>query len=281
MENLNFEDLDKYLLDQNSKIIHQIWFGIIPNKISASKALKKLKPYRDSWITKNPSWCYICWDLDKCYKLIKNFYPHHLEMYKNYPYHIQRCDTIRYLILHRYGGLYADMDYYCNRSWNEVVENFNNEIYLVETPNNLSLDKIHISNSLMYSSKPGNPFWSSVLIEMEMKQVTPYYYSRHVVIMFTTGPGILNRVFNKFRYRYKLSYYPYKLFHPYGLQNDIKLLPKNVKIYAVHLGKGTWESKDSKFIIFLYQEYKILLFIFLILLITFIIIYRRGKTSNL
>ena len=32
MNELNFEDLDQYLLDQNSKIIHQIWFGTIPNK---------------------------------------------------------------------------------------------------------------------------------------------------------------------------------------------------------------------------------------------------------
>ena len=54
MEALNFEDLDKYLLKKDSKIIHQIWFGIIPNKRAAQKAFETLKKYRDSWLIKNP-----------------------------------------------------------------------------------------------------------------------------------------------------------------------------------------------------------------------------------
>jgi hypothetical protein len=37
------------------------------------------------------------------------------------------------------------------------------------------------------------------------------------------------------------------------------------------LGKGSWESNDSKWIIFAYQEWKVLTFIVLILLIPSII----------
>ena len=110
-------------------------------------------------------------------------------------------------------------------------------------------------------------YWNSIFIEMELKKNSSYYYtSRHVTIMMTTGPSIINRIFNKYKYRYKLNYYPYKLFHPYGLDNDIKLikdLPSN--IYAVHLGKGSWETKDSKILIFFYQEYKIILAIIFLL----------------
>jgi mannosyltransferase OCH1-like enzyme len=267
MEELDFEDLDRYLLKQNGKIIHQIWFGTIPNKKEASKAFEGMRKYRDSWLLKNPSWTYISWNIDRCLELVKHHYAQHREMYDNYPYPIQKCDTIRYFILHRYGGLYADMDYYCNRPWDEVLQNYKNDIYLVETPNKLGNEKtIHISNSLMYS-RPRHVFWSKLFIELEQNQTLPRYYGRHITIMFSTGPGILNRVYNMYRTRYRLNYYPYKLFHPFGLSSNIMTLQNKDKVYAYHLGKGSWENSDSKILIFIYQEYGILLFIFLTLIL--------------
>ena len=270
MNELSFEDLDKYLLNKDNKIIHQVWFGIIPNKKKAAKTYTFLKPYRDSWITKNPKWFYMSWNLEKCDKLLKEHYPHHLDMYKKYPYHIQRCDAIRYFILHRYGGLYVDMDYFCNKPWNEVLEKYHNDIYIVETPNNTGLDDIHVSNSLMYSKK-GHIFWNTLFIELENKKTQPCYYSKHIEIMFTAGPGILNRIFNMYKVRYKLNYYPYNLFHPYGLNLDPKILSSNNNVYAFHIQNGSWHSMDTLILNFLYQEYKILLFVIILLVLPLII----------
>ena len=276
MEDLNFEDLDNYLLKQDSKIIHQIWFGTIPNKKEARKAFEKLRKYRDSWLIKNPEWTYVCWNLERCKELVKRHYAHHREMYDNYHYQIQRCDTVRYFMLHRYGGLYADMDYYCNKPWNEVMKIYRNDIYLVETPNKMS-NEAHISNSLMYS-KSGHVFWSKLFIELEKYQTAPIYYGRHIAIMFTTGPGILNRVYSKYRLRYHLEHYPQKLFHPYGLNTEIiSTLKDNDKVYAVHIGKGSWESNDSKWLIFVYQEYGIILFIVLCLILPLLAYYIWKK----
>jgi mannosyltransferase OCH1-like enzyme len=275
MEDLDFEDLDKYLLNQNGKIIHQIWFGTIPNKKTAKKAFEGLRKYRDSWLIENPSWTYVCWNLSRCKDLVRLFYTQHKEMYDKYPYQIQRCDTVRYFILHRYGGLYADMDYYCKRPWDEVIENYKNDIYLVETPNKITNDT-HISNSLMYS-KPGHVFWNKLFIELEQNQFTPIYYGKHVTIMFTTGPGILNRVYTMYKLRYRLDYYPYKLFHPYGLNSDILSLNDKQNIYAMHIGKGSWESYDSKWLIFIYQEYGIITFVILTLIIPTILLYIYKK----
>ena len=277
MDKLSFEDLDTYLLAKDSKIIHQVWFGIIPDRSAARKAFEGLRKYRDSWITKNPNWTYMCWNLENCLTLMKQYYPHHIEMYKKYPYHIQRCDAIRYFILHRYGGLYADMDYLCNRGWDEVLQEYQKDIYLVETPNKV-YNSIHVSNSLMYS-RPGHTFWSKLFIELELNQRVPMYYSRHMIIMFTTGPGILNRVFNKYYTRYKLNYYPYKLFHPYGLNSDIITLSNKPHIFSIHLGKGSWEKKDSHWFIFLYQEYRVLLVSIIILIVPSLVYYLISKKS--
>ena len=279
MDDLSFDDFDSYLLGSKNKIIHQIWFEWgIQDRRSAKKSLDGLKKYKDSWIIKNPSWTYVCWDIDRCNDLVKKHYNQHIDMYENYPYHIQRCDAVRYFILHRYGGLYADMDYYCNREWDDIVKMYNKPLYLVETPNKF-YDDVHISNSLIYSTA-GHIFWSKLFIELEIWKHAPMYYSRHMTIMFTTGPGILNRVFNKYKDTYNLDYYPYKLFHPFGLNTDIITLKSKPEVYAVHLGKGSWEKNDSRIIIFAYQEWKLLIFIILMLTVpsfSFYIFKRRRR----
>jgi mannosyltransferase OCH1-like enzyme len=271
MRQPEFEILDKYLLQQNGKIIHQIWFGIIPNKKEAKKAYEKLKIYRDSWIAKNPDWSRIEWNKPMCIQLVKNFYPEHTDMFKKYKYEIQRCDAIRYLILHRYGGWYVDMDYYCNRPLSEAREIYKNDIYFVQSPNNVvGQDDDHISNSLMYSV-PGHNYWKQVMLELEQCQKTPYYYSKHLAVMFSTGPGILNRIYSKYKYRYKVKSLPWKLFHPYGIKDDKRSLNSNPEVFATHIGKGSWEEKDSKFLLCWVREWKIVLFTALILIIPMLI----------
>jgi len=281
MEDLSFEDLDRYLLGCNGRIIHQVWFdNILPNKRATRKAFEKLRNHRDSWLMKNPTWTYVCWNVDRANELIKQHYPQHLEMYQKYPYPIQRCDVIRYFFLHRYGGLYADMDYHCNRSWDEVVRDYSGDIYLVETPNHTgSSTTVYVSNSLIYS-RPGHVFWSKLFIELEIHKVAPMYYGQHLCVMFTTGPGIVNRMFNKYKIRYRLGYYPYKYFHPFGLTIDAVSFDNKAEVYAYHLGKGSWETKDSKILIFLYTEWKIILFVVGVLLVP-LCLSRFNKSSTI
>ena len=164
------------------------------------------------------------------------------------------------------------MDYYCNKPFDEAFMKFGHDFYLVNTPN---IGNIFVSNSLMYS-RPNHIFWKRLFLEMEMNKECPIYYSRHMIIMYTTGPGILTRVYNKYKIKDKLKSLPYDLFHPYGIKDD-KLSLRNDKVYSIHIGKGSWENSDSKCFIYIYREYKILLFVIIILIIPFIIfyIYRR------
>lgn len=263
VSSLEFKDLDSFLIAQKGRVIHQVWFGTIPNKHAATKYYDTLKRYRDSWKIQNPNWCHIEWSKDMCIALIKTLFPEHEEMFRQYTYEIQRCDAIRYFILYRYGGLYADMDYYCNRPWDEVLKNYSNDLYLVQTPN---IKGEHVSNSLMYS-KPNHQFWKYLFLELQKNSSCPIYYTRHMTIMFTTGPGILNRVYTARKHRCKLNFYPHRLFHPYGIGDDKMTLTKNRDVYAIHLGRGSWEKKDSKILLFFYSEWKFLLFIVIVLFI--------------
>jgi mannosyltransferase OCH1-like enzyme len=266
MDSLSLEDLDKYLIAQKGRIIHQVWFGTIPNKKEATKTYKKFKIYRDSWKIKNPTWFHMEWNKNLSEQLTKTFFPEHYDMYMKYPYEIQRCDLVRYFCLYRYGGIYADMDYYCNKSFDEALHFFKHNFYLVNTPN---VGDSYVSNSLMFS-KPNHVFWRRLMLEMEQNRECPIYYSRHLIIMYTTGPGILTRVYNKYKIKDRLKSLPADLFHPHGILDDIMSL-RNDKVYSIHIGKGSWETKDSKIFIFLYKEWKILLFIILVMIISLII----------
>lgn len=261
----SFEKKDCMLLNHKGNIIHQIWFGIIPNKKEAAETLKTLEKFQNTWIDNNKDMFYMLWGYNDCKSVVKLYYPEIYDMYIKYPYHIQRCDAVRYCILHRYGGMYADMDYICNRPISKILEEYTNDLYLVETPNAVGSNN-HVSNSLMYS-KPGNIFWKKLLFEMELHKEPPSYCGRHMSIMFTTGPAILNRTFNKWRFRYNIKSFPYQKFHPYGLDTDIKITKLPDTIYAAHLGKGSWESQDSKILIFFYKEYKFTAFILLFALV--------------
>ena len=62
---------------------------------------------------------YRFWSDDEATSFVREEYPDFYECcYSKYPKNIQRFDSVRYLILHRYGGLYADMDYEaCGTAW--------------------------------------------------------------------------------------------------------------------------------------------------------------------
>lgn len=261
---LDFEEMDKYLLSQNNKIIHQVWFGTIPSKRAAKKTYKKLKVYRDSWKIKNPTWCHIEWNKEKCLLLMKTVFPEHLDMYKRYKWEIQRCDAIRTFILFRYGGWYADMDYFCNRPFDEVHYVFKGSIYLVQTPNHND----HGSNSLMYSQK-GHVFWKKVFMKMEeVKTNFDKYINKHYIVVATTGPTMLNKVYHEYKFRYGISLLPHNLFHPYSIQSDVRsIAAQSSEIFAVHFGQMTWGNNTSRIIIFLAREWLTLLLIIIVMVI--------------
>jgi mannosyltransferase OCH1-like enzyme len=267
---LTFEEFDQVLLDQKGRIIHQVWFGTIPNKKEARKTYKSLKKYRDSWVIKNPTWYRVEWSKKQSLTLVKTHYPEYLDMYNHYKFEIQRCDAVRYFMLHRYGGLYADMDYTCCRPFDEALAEYSGDFYLVQSPNGASGEANVFSNSLMYS-KPGHVFWRKLFPVLAEEQNAYCLLSKHVIVMFTTGPSILSRVFNQFKIRHTLAYLPWEKFHPHGVKTELKTLDVDPSIFAIHLGKGSWEGGDSKFFLFLLREKWFVVFILLVLLVPFVL----------
>lgn len=269
-------NLDEQLLQYQGKIIHQIWFGTIPNKSKAKKAYLKLVPNRDTWIRKNPDWFRVEWNKDMIMDLIKTHYSEHVQLFKSYNYEIQRCDAARYFILHRYGGFYVDMDVECITSADAIRMEYNKNLYLVETGNQVLGTRV--SNLLMFSN-PRHPFWKQVFLELHARREAPFYYTKHLEIMYSTGPAFLNKMFNMYGIRYRLSVMPFEKFNPLYLGRPIFTIDKS-KLHTLHYGSGSWESSDSKIFIFFYCNWRIVLFILIILSLPLIMRSREKHKSH-
>ncbi|TPX59120.1 hypothetical protein SpCBS45565_g07823 [Spizellomyces sp. 'palustris'] len=95
------------------KIIHQSW--------KTSKVPMRFQKWVNTWQDQNPEWTYILWTDEMNRQLIANHYPWALSTYDNLPLPIERADMVRYFYLHRFGGVYADLDMECLESMNKLI----------------------------------------------------------------------------------------------------------------------------------------------------------------
>ena len=111
---------------------------------------------RQSWIDQFPDYEHKLWnDQEDIDDLVCTRYPQYWNLYKAFPVHIMRIDFARLCILHQYGGIYADMDYYCYQNFESDLQE--HDIYLVE---NLTEEftSATVENSLM-AAVPNNKFF--------------------------------------------------------------------------------------------------------------------------
>lgn len=124
------------------KIVHQI----------APSNKDKWHPFwfkcQESILTQFNDCEYRLWnDREDIDNLVYEFYPEFATLYKSFPFHIMRIDFARLCILHKFGGIYADMDYF-------VYKNFYEKLYKVcGFIENLTEEytSAKYENSLMYS----------------------------------------------------------------------------------------------------------------------------------
>ena len=105
-ELLNIEPgdvLETFNVEDPLQIIHQSWKDYsIP---------LKFKKWHESWKKYCPNAIMILWSDNDNFELIDRYYPQFLNVYMSLPLVIQKCDMVRLLYLHRYGGTYVDLDY--------------------------------------------------------------------------------------------------------------------------------------------------------------------------
>ena len=95
-------------MEYKQKIPAIIWQTMKTNQVPVS-----MKDYVDTWITLNPEYEYRFYDDDDIIDFLKNDFPDFLEGYKKIKYGASKADLWRYLVMYKFGGVYADMDCRC------------------------------------------------------------------------------------------------------------------------------------------------------------------------
>lgn len=156
------------------KIIHQTYINTSIPEVwqEAQQSCLDLHPA--------PEWEYKLWTDAASMDFIRDEYPWFLETFKNYPYPIQRADSIRYFILNHFGGIYLDLDDGCNRELEPLLS------YPAWVRKTMPTG---ISNDAM-GAVPHHPFFMRVIEQIhnyDRNWILPY-----ITIMGSTGPLFLS-----------------------------------------------------------------------------------------
>lgn len=223
------------------KIIHQVWEGRTEPSMP-----KRLQILSESWKEENPNWEYHLWNGEEMDRLVETHFPKYLSLYKNFPHNVQRWDSIRYMILYQYGGVYADLDSECFRPIDPLMENVN--IGFGEEPPFHDGSMIRIGNAFM-ASEQGHPGWLAILEEISQN----YSEKSSIVntVLHTTGPNMIHRIFPRLQDTYGAKSFPYPQVAPVSKKEVYEFLfqgkedifqKKVAEAYCAHYFFGSWDD---------------------------------------
>jgi mannosyltransferase OCH1-like enzyme len=213
------------------KIIHQI---ALEPRARPSTWPASWKQCHASWKRLHPDFEHRLWtdhDLDW---FMRTEYPAHYSMYRSYDGYIKRADAARFFLLHRYGGIYADMDYECLKRFHEMLPE--GKVSIVESPWEGS-DQVY-QNSLM-ASPPGHPFWSEVAIPMLAERAK----GSCTDVIACTGPRLLRDAVQRAS-SMSINVLERDLYSGHD-KNEVVTDDQRRTAYAVHYGTGTWFDRSS------------------------------------
>lgn len=133
------------------KYIHQSWKTTdIPDEVYPHF-------WQESWKTLHPDWEYRLWTDEDNRELVRSHYPQFLSFYDSLDWGIKRADFSRFLYMHRYGGLYVDLDFVALRDQTPLLEGASLVVGRLSDTNPF----YQIANAYL-ASEPGHEFWMQI-----------------------------------------------------------------------------------------------------------------------
>lgn len=192
-----------------------------------------------AWKKEHATYEYILWTDQTLRELVATDYPGLLDTYDAYTYPTQRWDAARYCILHKYGGVYVDLDISPAKSITNILRG--HELILPYTSDG------GLTNAFMASTR-NHPFFESVI--RDLPRYSGNYLPRHFQILTSTGPTFLWASYMRWSRKTNMSsaLLPSKAWGKcsYCTQGSEE------NPYFVH-GKGSsWHASDSQIILELF-----------------------------
>lgn len=204
---------------------------------------------------------FIMWSDEACEKFVVDEYSQFYNFYNNLPVNIFKIDLVRLLILHKFGGIYHDMDFFCYKNFYDFIIKNPSDMYFIY---NEGMAQEYLQNSLIIA-KPNNPFFidcvefSKELFNSITKIKSNYFDNFQTYInprvLYLSGPILIQNTLGLFynNFKYLDNDNQIRWYNP----KYIRLLPMNLfnsepsedKItFTKHLGTNSWfnEENDKK-----------------------------------
>ena len=260
------------------KIIHQTW--------KSKDIPDKYKDFVNSWKNLHPDWEYRLYDDDDCIHFVQAHYPQFLNAYLKLPTPVMKADMFRYLAVHQFGGVYADLDVKAFKSFNSLLTGNYDMIIGLEIDFNYTksakfapvyknfyskwgIDKQYAQYCFM--ATPKNPILLKIVNSI-VKDIDKIFHSNtQVNTIVKTGPGIFTKIIEKNK-NSRLKILDLKLFG--GIRNIILhyffgVNKPHKESYVQHYELASWKNKDDII-------YTLLSCVVLALLITIFIFFSYG-----
>jgi mannosyltransferase OCH1-like enzyme len=214
---------------------------------------------RNSCTTMHSSWEeHYFWTDENADSFFEEHYPWFLDTWNSYPSIVQRADAMRYFVLHKFGGVFLDMDLFCRNpldpflSYLESVTPHQHQrpaqggMYILAEsghPHMLLAPKanpVGVSNGFIISSR-GHPLLSQMITFLPRFNLN--FILSYATVMFSTGCMYISSHMQLFTRR-RWGKVTVRVLD--GVEN---MLNGNVDTPLFrHLGTSSWHSSDAKFI---------------------------------
>ena len=185
--------------------VHRVW---LDRDDERAPPPAEYAAWLDEWEARNPDARQVVWDGADARRFLAARYPDFVPIYDGLAREVQRCDLLRLLLLHAFGGAYVDLDVECRapatREWRARAE----PVLLARSP---LFCEAH-SNCIMVALERQHPFWLDVAAELRasvralergdgLSRTTRVFFRlplvgavlRFIFTSVVTGPGCVDR----------------------------------------------------------------------------------------
>lgn len=225
------------------RILHQTW--------KDARIPERFQPWQASWQRLNPGFEFRLWTDEGIGRFIEARYPEWSSVMQGYRAPISRVDLARYLILHQYGGVYADLDEECLKPFDPLLEG---RTFIIGTePVTHERDAKAVQRGLknllcptVIASAPGHPFWEHLFEHLRAAAHEPD-------ALDATGPFLLTRAHASYRGP-PISVVAPEVFYPLDKAQcrDERFRDRSAwpaasrEAYAIHHWEGTWWRPEHR-----------------------------------
>ncbi|KAM4064957.1 glycosyltransferase sugar-binding containing DXD motif domain-containing protein [Hirsutella rhossiliensis] len=226
---ITFADYDENQLsatpydDLVPPILHHIVFGK-----HGSRWRDESEDAMRSCLDRHPGWQSHIWSEENASKFVAEKFPELREMWENYPYQIQRIDSLRYMVLYEYGGVILDVDLRCKRALGPLRR------FSFVAP---EAHPTGFSIGFMMAAK-GNSFAGDIVRSLSVHN-RQWLGLPYPSVMFSTGCHFASVIHALQPNRTDLKVLPKPMHSLNG--------PSSTPIFD-HLGSSSWHSYDARLI---------------------------------